>query len=62
MTLTPITFRATPADLSNLTAISARLQAAGYSFTTKTAAVQYALKLATETPHLPAPQVRRGHQ
>ena len=46
MLLTPITIRATPADLANLATIATRLRESGETFATKTAAVQYALRVA----------------
>jgi ribonuclease HI len=48
MLLTPVTFRATPDDLANLVLIATRLREAGQTFATKTAAVQFALRIAAE--------------
>ena len=51
MLLTPITIRATPADLANLATIATRLRESGETFATKTAAVQYALRMTAQAPY-----------
>ena len=51
MLLTPITIRATPADLANLATIATRLRESGETFATRTAAVQYALRMTAEAPY-----------